>query len=145
MYFIRTACTTHVPLDSYNQASFIPLLLQWASRVPLHHSFLLDHLQIRQPMRLCLDILLCQTNKHSGVSNAFTSRRIKKSSSTMTRKEMAAFSPLFGLHFTVASSSVPLHTARISSSSGDVMYRLLPQSPQKCRNTGVPESVAASR
>lgn len=44
MYFIRTAGATRVLLDSYSQALFVPLLLQWASRVPLYYSFLLDYL-----------------------------------------------------------------------------------------------------
>lgn len=52
--------------------------------------------------------------------------------------------PLFGTHHSVPLSNVPLHTATILSTIGVVTNTGLPQSPQKCRKTGLPESVSLS-
>lgn len=52
--------------------------------------------------------------------------------------------PLFGTHHSVPRSSVPLSTATIPSTIGVVIYTGLPQSPQKCRYSVLPESVSRS-
>lgn len=52
--------------------------------------------------------------------------------------------PLLGAHQLVPSSSEPLATDTMAGTASVVRYRWPPQSPQKKRASGVPESVAAS-
>lgn len=52
--------------------------------------------------------------------------------------------PLFGTHHSVPLSNVPLHTATMLFTIGVVTNTGLPQSPQKCRKRGLPESVSLS-